>query len=135
VTRAVVPAAVAGAVLIVAVAVVTVVVEQRVDDVDESGWRIPLFFAVLAAFFVAGYVAGRGLPDRRLTVGIVAAVGAFALWLPIRVAIWAARDDAGGLVTGSDAVLRPGQVLSAAIFACGLGALGGLVGGGRATAD
>ena len=130
--RAVWRGALVGMVLILAVGVVTALVEQGVDDVDESGWRIPLFFAVLAAFFVAGFVSGRALPDRRLTVGILAAIGAFALWLPIRVVIWAVRDDAGGLVTGSDAVLRPGQVLTAAIFACGLGALGGLIGGGRA---
>ena len=112
-----------GTVLVLPVSLVASAVE---------GWtRIPLFFALLVAFAIAGFAAGREVPDRRLTAGMLAGLGAVALWIPIRVAIWLVRDDDRGLVAGSDAVLRPGQVFTVALLACALGLVGGLVGGGQ----
>lgn len=127
--RAVARGASLGLLLIVPLSLVTALVERGADDVDESGWRIPLFFGLLVVFAIAGWTAGRALPDRRLTVGILGALGSVALWIPVRVVIWAMRDDDRGLVVGSDAVLRPGQVFAVALFACTLGLLGGFFAG------
>ena len=134
-TAAAARGAVVGVVAVVPIAVITAWVERGRPGEPASGWRIPLFFGLLAAFCAAGWVAGRRVPTSRLTVGILAGLGTFVLWLPIRVLIWTVRADDRGLVRGTDAVLRPGQLFTAALLACAFGLLGGLVGGRRPTAS
>lgn len=122
--------ALVGTALLVPVVTVTAFLVDRSGE-GVSPWRIPLFFGVLAAFGLGGFVAARAVPASRFTAGILAGLGAFALWLPLRALTWWIRDDGRGLVTGADAVLAPGQVLTAALFAATLGLVGGILGGSR----
>ena len=79
---------------------------------------------VVAAAFLAGWVAGRRAPTgSTLVVGAVAAAGAVAAWVPVRVVIWIARDEHRGLVSGSDPVLRAGPLLANLALAAVVGAV------------
>jgi len=49
-------------------------------------------------------------------------------WIPIRVIIWAIREDDRGLFSGREAALRPGQIFGHLMIAATLGMLGALVG-------
>ena len=66
-------------------------------------------------------------PDAPLTNGTLAGLGALVIWLPIRVVIWAAREDGRGLFSGHNAALPPGQLFGALVIAAGLGMVGGFV--------
>ena len=50
------------------------------------------------------------------------------LWIPIRIIIWAVREDGRGLFSGTNAALRPGQVFGAFVIAAAFAMLGGLLG-------
>lgn len=122
----------AGLVLIVVAATLRVLLERSVDNSGESGWVLPLFVLILVAYFLAGWVAQRraaagGLDDAPLTHGALAGLGAFALWIPVRIVIWIARGEQRGLVRGSDAALRPGQLFGGIVIAAGVGTLGGFL--------
>jgi hypothetical protein len=117
--------AVVGLLLVIPVTIVLAVLEERDPDFDESGWRVVLWFALLLAFGAGGWVAGRLDDAAPLSNGALAGLGALLLWLPVRVVIWALRDDARGLVGGDDAVLRPTQLFAAALFAAAAGLIGG----------
>ena len=49
------------------------------------------------------------------------------IWLPIRVVIWAAREDGRGLFSGHNAALPPGQLFGALVIAAGFGMVGGFL--------
>ena len=58
--------------------------------------------------------------------------------IPIRVVIWAVREDGKGLFSGDKAALRPGQVFGAFVIASALSMIGAFVAsklGQRASAD
>jgi hypothetical protein len=55
-------------------------------------------------------------------------VGAFVLWIPVRIGIWLVRDEHRGLFTGHAPALRPGQIVGHLVIAAGLGLLGGYLG-------
>jgi hypothetical protein len=126
--RAVVVGALVGLGLLVAVSVVQAILDNNIDDFDDSGWIYPLFVGVLISYAVGGFVAGRAAPDGALTNGTLAGVGAFVLWIPVRILIWVARDEDKGLFTGHSPVLRPGQVFGHLVIAAALGMLGGWLG-------
>src|SRR5262249_53964252 len=67
-----------------------------------------------------------------LTHGMLAGMGALVLWIPIRIVIWAVREDGRGLVTGHDAALAPGQLFGAFLIAAAFAVAGGWLGGRRA---
>ncbi|MFM8303999.1 MAG: hypothetical protein ACKOA9_06855 [Actinomycetota bacterium] len=118
-----------GLAVLVVVATVRAILDRSVEDFDASGWTLPLFVALLAGYFLAGWVAQRaaeerGVPDAPYTHGALAGLGAFAAWVPLRVAIWLVRDEQRGLVRGPDGALRPGQVFGALVIAAGIGLLG-----------
>lgn len=132
--RIVWPAVAAGAgvglAALVVVATTRAVLDRRVEDFDESGWTLPLFVLLVAGYVLAGWVAqrragGAGTPDAPLTHGALAGLGAFVAWIPVRILIWLVRDEHRGLVRGSDAALRPGQVFGALVIAAGFGLVGG----------
>jgi hypothetical protein len=50
------------------------------------------------------------------------------LWIPIRIVIWAVREDGRGLVSGNRAALGPGQLFGAFVIAAALAMLGALIG-------
>jgi len=126
--RAVARGAGAGLAVIVPVTVLHAVLEHEIRDFQHSAWRPPLFLLILAGYVVAGWIAARGtvLP---LTQGTLAGSGALVLWIPVRIAIWAIREDQRGLFSGHDAVLKPGQLVSALLLAAAAGMLGGWLSG------
>jgi hypothetical protein len=71
----------------------------------------------------------RGTERMPLTIGALSGLGVLVCWLPIRVLIWVVRDESRGLFTGSDAALRPGQILGHVVIAVGLGMLGAFLAG------
>jgi hypothetical protein len=119
--------AVLGLLLIVPVAIVGAVLDRRIDDFEDSGWRVLLALLIVAAFVPAGAYAARLGRDAPLSNGALAGLGAFALWIPLRVLIWLTRDDNQGLVSGRDPVLRPGQIFGYLVISTALGMLGGFM--------
>jgi len=126
--RAVVVGALVGLGLLVVVSVVQAVLDNNIDNFDDTGWIYPLFVGVLVSYAVGGFVAGRAAPDGALSNGTLAGIGAFVLWIPVRILIWVARDEDKGLFTGHSPVLRPGQVFGHLVIAAALGMLGGWLG-------
>ena len=59
--------------------------------------------------------------------GMVAAIGAFLLWIPIRMLIWALRDTGQGLFTGTTPVFSVPAVFTQLVLASALGACGGWI--------
>ena len=116
-----------GLLLFVPISAIRVLIDRSVEDFDHSGWA-PLFaLAIFAVYAIAGFVAARIATDAPYSNGIVAAIGALALWLPIRTVIWAIRDSSQSLFGGTDPVFTPGRILGQVVFAAALGALGGVV--------
>src|SRR5688572_11817367 len=124
---AVVRGAGVGAVLILLVSVVGALIDRAVDDFDDSGWPVTIFLAVLVAYAVAGWSGARNSLDAPLTIGALAGIGAFVAWVPIRVLIWAVRDDSKGLFSGDDAVFSVGGLFANLVFAAALGMVGALI--------
>ena len=102
--------------------------DRNVDGFKDSGWIYPLFVAILFAYGLGGWQAGRAAPQGALTNGTLAGLGAFLLWIPVRIVIWLVRDEHKGLFTGHSPVLRPGQIFGQLVIAAGLGMLGGFLG-------
>lgn len=125
--RVVVRGACYGLAVIIPVTVLRAVLDSEVHEFDDSGWIYPLFVLILVAYGFAGWVAGRARPDAPLTHGALAGLGAFVLWIPIRVVIWAVREDGRGLFGGDDAALNPGQVFAQLVIAAGIGMLGAVI--------
>jgi hypothetical protein len=125
--RAIARGALAGLAVIVPVTILRVVLDREIRDFDDTGWIYPLFVLILVAYFLAGWIAGRARHDSPLTHGTLAGLGVLVVWLPIRVVIWAVREDDRPLFSGEDAALRPGQVFGALVIAAALGMLGGFL--------
>ncbi|GEM_PF-658265 len=130
--RAVARGAGVGLIVIAPVTVLRAVVDHRVHDFDRSGWAVVFVLGILAVYAAAGWYAGSWTPRVPLTNGAAAALGTLLAWLPIRVAIWAVRDDPKGLFTGSKPVFSVGGLFGNAVFAVALGMLGGTLGARRA---
>lgn len=132
--HAVVRGAAVGLLVIVPLSIAIAVVERNVVDFDHSGWA-PLFaVALLVAYPTAGYVAGRAAPDAPYSNGMVAGMGAFALWIPLRILIWLVRSDHHGLVTGTRPAISAGGIFTQLVLAAALGAFGGWIAGRRSAA-
>lgn len=125
--RVVVRGALTGLAVIVPVTVLRVVLDREISDFDDSGWVYPLFVLILIGYAASGWVAGRARPDAPLTHGALAGIGVLVLWIPIRIVIWAVREDGRGLVNGDNAALRPGQVFGAFVIAAALAMLAAVV--------
>lgn len=126
---AVISGAAAGLGIVIVAAALHAILDHNVNNLDDSGWVLPLFVLVLLGYGLAGWVAQRSATSHAssgspLTHGALAGIGVLVLWLPIRVLIWIARDEDRGLFSGKDAALRPGQVFGHLVIAAGLGMLG-----------
>jgi hypothetical protein len=128
--RAILTGALVGLAVIVPTLVLRAVLDRAVTDFDGSGWIYPLFALLLIGYLGAGWVAGRrGPEDAPLTHGTLAGVAVLAIWLPVRVLIWAVHDEGRGLFGGHDAALPPGQIFGHLLIAAALGMLGAGAGG------
>ena len=78
------------------------------------------------------FCASRLAVDAPYSNGIVAAIGAFVLWIPIRILIWAVRDSDQHLFSGTAPVFTPARILGQVVFAAALGAIGGVIAARRA---
>jgi len=107
---------------------VDAILDHHIRDYPDSGWRAVLFVVILVGYVVAGWTAGRLVPDGALTNGALAGLGAVVFWLPLRFAIWLVRDTGAALFHGTRAALAPGQVFGAFVISAGLGMLGGWLG-------
>ena len=124
---AIVRGALAGLVVIVPVTVLRAVVSHRVADFDHSGWAVVFFFAILFAYGLSGWVAGHSAVRAPLTNGAIAGFGAIALWLPLRVLIWAIRHDHRGLFTGARPAITVGGLFGNVVLAAAVGIIGALL--------
>ena len=130
--HAVMRGAALGLLLFVPISALRVLVDHNVSDFDHSGWA-PLFaLAIFAVYGIAGFLAARIAIDAPYSNGIVAAIGAFLLWIPIRILIWAVRDSDQHLFSGTNPVFTPGRILGQVVFAAALGAIGGVIASRRA---
>jgi hypothetical protein len=126
--RAVGRGALAGLLIIVPLTALRAVVNREVNSFDNSGW-VPLFgLALFAAYLIAGVVAGRRTLHAPLSNGLLAGVGAFLMWLPLRVLIWVARGESQGLFTGPGPVFTVTQLFGQVVFAAVFGLVGGVIG-------
>lgn len=125
--RAVARGALLGLALTIPISIVDALLDRSIDNFEDSGWRVLLALLLLATFVPAGGYAARFIRDGPLTNGALAGLGAFLLWLPVRVVIWLTRDDNRGLVSGRDPVFRLGQVFGFLVISTALGMLGGFL--------
>lgn len=126
--RALLAGALTGLLVLVAASVTDAILDRNLDDYDDTGWRYLLFVVVLVGYLSAGFVAGRRAPQGALTNGALAGTLTFALWVPVRILIWIARDEHEALFTGTDPVFKPGQIFGHLVIASALGMLGGILG-------
>jgi hypothetical protein len=126
--RAVFGGALVGLIVLVATSVVEAILDRNIDTFRDSGWIYPLFVALLFGYALGGWQAGRLVPSAALTNGLLAGVGAFVLWVPVRIGIWLVRDEHRGLFSGHSPALRPGQIFGHLVIAAALGMLGGFIG-------
>jgi hypothetical protein len=126
--RVVFRGALLGLLVLVAASVVEAILDRNIDTFRDSGWIYPLFVAILVGYALAGWQAGRLAPDVALTNGTLAGIGAFVLWVPVRIGIWLVRDEHRGLFAGHSPALRPAQIFGQVVIAAGIGLLGGYLG-------
>jgi len=126
--RAVFRGALLGLLVLVAASVVEALLDRNVDSFRDSGWIYPLFVVILFGYGLGGWQAGRLAPGAGLSNGALAGMGAFVLWVPVRVVIWLIRDEDRGLFTGHSPALRPGQLFGHLLIGAALGMLGGWLG-------
>ncbi len=120
--------ATAGLFFLVLASVVQAILDHYIDNFDDSGWIYPLFIVILFGYTLAGFGVGRLVPQVALSNGLLAGVGAFVLWIPVRIVIWLVRDEHRGLVSGHSPALRPGQIFGHLLIAAALGMFGGFLG-------
>lgn len=123
---AIVRGAAVGLVLIIPITILGAILDRTLDDFEDSGWRVFLAILIAVAYGVAGWVAGR-MSRFPLTNGALAGVSAFVVWIPVRILIWVLRDEHRGLVSGSEPVLKLGQVFGQLVLATAIGMLGGFL--------
>jgi hypothetical protein len=124
--------ALTGLLVIVPLTALRAVLDREAGDVDGGGWLVLFGLALLLAYVIAGAAAGSRAPGAPLTNGILAGIGSLVLWLPLRVLIWAVRDEPQGLFSGTDPVFTLGQLFGQLLFAAAFGLVGGIVGARRA---
>jgi hypothetical protein len=120
--------ATAGLCFLVLASVVEAILDRNIDTFRDSGWIYPLFVVILFGYTLGGFGAGRLVPEAALSNGLLAGVGAFVLWIPVRIVIWLVRDENRGLFTGHSPALRPGQIFGHVVIAAALGMFGGFLG-------
>ena len=105
------------------------ILDHNVDSTSTTRVGVyPLFVMILFGYVLAGWLAARLAPDGAPENGALAGLGAFVLWIPVRILIWVIRDDNRGLFSGHSPVFRPGQLFGQLVIAAALGMFGGFLG-------
>jgi hypothetical protein len=117
-----------GLLVLVAASVAEALLDRNLDSFRDSGWIYPLFVLILFGYSLGGWHAGRLAPGAALSNGALAGMGAFLLWIPVRIVIWLIRDEDRGLFTGHSPALRPSQLFGHLLIGAALGMLGGWLG-------
>jgi hypothetical protein len=120
--------ATAGLFFLVLASIIEAILDRNIDSFNDSGWIYPLFILILFGYMLGGFGAGRMVPQAALSNGLLAGLGAFVLWIPVRIVIWLVRDENRALFTGHSPALRPGQIFGHLVIAAGLGMFGGFLG-------
>ncbi len=120
--------ATAGLFFLVLASVIEAILDRNIDYFNDSGWIYPLFVLILFGYMLGGFGAGRLAPQAALSNGLLAGLGAFVLWIPVRIVIWLVRDENRALFTGHSPALRPGQIFGHLVIAAALGMFGGFLG-------
>lgn len=129
--RAIARGSTIGLVVIIPITVVGAVLERVLDDPcgADSPWIGLLALGIFGAYVVAGWLAGTAAPGGALSNGALAGLGAFVLWIPVRLFIYAIRGDVAHC---SRHVFTPGQIFFHLLAGAAFGMLGGYLGGRRA---
>src|SRR5258706_15268158 len=88
------------------------------DDHPDSGWLTPLFFAVLLAFVLAGFVGSRSASSYQYTNGAISALAGFVVMAIISVIVQVVAGESIGL----------GKLVATALLAYGCGLTGAVAG-------
>lgn len=124
-----------GLLLFVPISALRVLVDHNISDFDHSIWRTLFAFALIAVYGIAGFIAAQIAVNAPYSNGIVSAIGAFVLWIPIRILIWAVRDSDQGLFSGHTPVFTPAGIFGQLVLASALGAIGGVIAARRTKID
>jgi hypothetical protein len=120
--------AVAGSVLVAVVSAVGLGLNHNVDNFDSSPWVPILAVAVLLAFVAAGFIGARGsrLP---VSTGTLAGLGAYLIWLMVRLVIYLARESNDkDLFGGHHPVFTVWNFIAWFVIAMVLGTIGARIG-------
>ena len=100
--------------LIVPISLIVALAESRRKRSGNGGWVLVAFVAILYGYATAGYGAARTRPEAPLSHGMLAGLGAFLVWLLVRLAV--------PLVRGEHLGFGVVAVVTNALFAVALGA-------------
>jgi hypothetical protein len=120
--------AVAGTVLVAMVSAIGLLLDRNVDNFDASAWVPILAVALLVAFVAAGFIGARGsrVP---VSTGTLAGLGAYLVWLVLRVIIYLARESSDkDLFGGHHPVFTVWSLVAWFIIAMVLGMIGARIG-------
>jgi putative membrane protein (TIGR04086 family) len=109
---------VAGSVLVLPVSLIGALLRHEHHH-RNSGWLFVAFLLILYGFATAGYGAARTRPEAPLAHGMLAGLGAFLVWLIVSLVVRLARGEHLGFGVV--------EVVSNALLAIALGAVGGLL--------
>lgn len=131
--RAVARGASIGLAIIVPITVLGAILDRTLAHPcgSDSHWLGLLAIGIFAAYIVAGVVAGAAAPDAPLSNGSLAGLGSFALWIPLRLFIYAIRGDVAHC---SQHVFTVGQIFFHLLAGTAFGMLGGYLGARRSRA-
>jgi drug/metabolite transporter (DMT)-like permease len=119
--------ALAGGAILGVVAVAILVTQDHVAHFTTSGWANLFKVFLLAAYFVAGWVAGKRAVDSPMTNGLLAGGGAMVLYIPLRIVIWLVRDEGKPLISGHDPALPLGSVVLGIMVGAVIGLFGAIL--------
>jgi putative membrane protein (TIGR04086 family) len=109
---------IAGSVLVLPVSLLGALLNHERHH-GNSGWLVVAFILILYGYATAGYGAARTRPEAPLAHGILAGLGAFVVWLIVSLVVRLARGEHLGFGVV--------DVVSNALLAVALGAVGGLL--------
>lgn len=100
------------------------------EVLETSEFKFGVFLLQLAAFALAGGIAGYAVDDAPVPNGFVAAVGTLLLWIPIRTGIWWIAQQDTGIDLFSASAIATSEVAASFALACLVGPIAAIIGAG-----